>query len=215
MKLESKIKKVCPASPEPDIIAQTAGIINSGGVIVFPTERLYGLGADAFNIEAVNKIFSIKNRPQYNPILVLIKDRNVLERLVKHVTPVAEKLMKCFWPGKITLVFEAKGTLPSNLTAGSQKIGVRIPGHTVASALVNAVDNPITGTSANISSESGCSQISGLSFQIAEKVDIILDADQLKGGKGSTVVDVTLDPPEILREGEISANEIIKILSNR
>jgi L-threonylcarbamoyladenylate synthase len=123
--------------------------------------------------------------------------------------------MQTFWPGRLTLVFEARQTLPHQLTARSGKIGVRLPGHPVALALTQQVGNAITGTSANLSGRPGCYQVSDLGPDIAEQLDLILDGGTLKGGVGSTVVDITEDPPRILREGQVTAEEIRSCLSQR
>jgi len=122
--------------------------------------------------------------------------------------------MDQFWPGRVTLVFEAAGTLPHQLTAGTAKIGIRLPGHPVAAALVKSLGRPLTGTSANLSGRPGCRCIDDLDPQLIKQLDIVLDAGPLKGGTGSTVVDVTQDMPKILREGEISGKEILT-LTNR
>lgn len=207
-----KLSKINPVNPQPDLISKAAGIIKRGGVVLFPTKCLYGLGADAFNADAVNKVFRIKQRPFNKPLSVLINDLTYLEKLVRFVPPAASSIIKNFWPGSITIVFEAKDTLPVNLTAGTGKIGIRLPKHTVASALVNEAGCPITGTSANISGNAGCSRVSDLDSLIADKLDLMLDAGQLEGGRGSTVVDVTTDLPEILREGAVSAKDIFAVL---
>jgi L-threonylcarbamoyladenylate synthase len=116
--------------------------------------------------------------------------------------------MDQFWPGRITLVFEAEDTVPQYLTAGTGKIGIRQPEHPVAAALVKALEGPITGTSANRSGKSGCHRVADLDPRLARKLDLILDAGSLKGGSGSTVVDVTEAIPRILREGEVKEEEI-------
>jgi len=116
--------------------------------------------------------------------------------------------MQAFWPGRLTLVFEAQQSLPHQLTAGRQKIGVRIPGHAVAVALVKQVGSPITGTSANLSGHPGCHRVPDLDRQITSQVDMILDGGTLEGGAGSTVIDMTVDPPRILRAGQVSTEEI-------
>ena len=209
---QDKIRKIDPINPLPDIIREAADVIKKGGIVLFPTRCLYGLGADAFNVDAVNRIFKIKRRPVNKPISVLIKNIKVVEEFVQYVPPYASKIMDNFWPGKVTIIFEAKAALPVNLTAGTGKIGIRVPEHTVPSALVNMIDNPITGTSANLSGSPGCSMLSDLEPLIADKIDLILDAGRLKGGAGSTVVDVTGDVPKILREGAVPAKDIFAIL---
>lgn len=207
-----KVYKINPEHPEPEIIQRAGTVIKQGGIIAFPTRCLYGLGADAFNAEAVDRVFKMKQRPSQKPILILIDRRIQLERLVSHVSKAASRIMDHFWPGGITLVFEADDTVPHHLTAGTGKIGIRSPGHPVAAALVSSLGRPLTGTSANISGEPGCRRIDDLDPQLIQQLDAIIDAGPLKGGTGSTVVDVTGDIPRILREGEISEKEILNLI---
>ena len=209
----SIIRKINSRKPEPEIIAEAAAIIKKGGVVVFPTRCLYGLGADALDPHAVEKIIKIKQRPADNPILVLIHCRRQLDSLVANITPKAVAIMDTFWPGRVTLVFEAGDTLSNRLTAHTGKIGVRLAGHPVASALIKQVGSPVTGTSANLSGKPGCRQIQYLDPPIAKRVDLVLDAGMLEGGVGSTVVDVTEDRPQILREGQVTAEQILRILA--
>ncbi|MBW2252338.1 MAG: threonylcarbamoyl-AMP synthase [Deltaproteobacteria bacterium] len=214
MKVSNKVRKVNCANPETGIIAEAARIIRNGGVVIFPTRSLYGLGADAFSAKAVNRIFHIKRRPAGKPILVLIKNKDELDRLAALVSPAATDIMEKFWPGRISIVFQAKQGLLANLTAGTNKIGIRLPGHNVASALVKAASSPITGTSANLSGNAGCFQVNDLDEKIVDSVDLILDAGTLKGGVGSTVVDVTGKTPLILRQGELSQKDISNAIDN-
>ena len=209
----SIIRKINSRKPEPEIIAEAAAIIKKGGVVVFPTRCLYGLGADALDPHAVEKIIKIKQRPADNPILVLIDCRRQLDSLVVNISPVAMAIMDTFWPGRVTLVFEAGDTLSNRLTAHTGKIGVRLAGHPVASALIKQVGSPVTGTSANLSGKPGCRQIQYLDPPIAKRVDLVLDAGMLEGGVGSTIVDVTEDRPQILREGQVTAEQILRILA--
>ncbi len=204
----SEILPVDPVQPEADRMETAGRIIHKGGVIVFPTRSLYGLAADALNADAVNRLFDIKGRPRQKPILVLIHQREQLELLVKTVPVTARRIMEQFWPGRVTIVFEAQAGLPDNLTAGTGKIGVRLCGHPVAAALVQAARGPITGTSANLSGTPGCPSVSELPEEIRNSVDLILDGGRLKGGTGSTVVDVTGDRPVILREGSVSSQAV-------
>ena len=183
-------------------------IIQNGGVVVFPTTGLYGLAADATHPAAIEKVFAIKRRPSNKPLLILVPDRDAISNLVQEIPPAAERAMASFWPGKLTLVFKAStGILPS-LTAGTGHIGIRLPVHPVAQALVRAVGRPITATSANLSGQSGCSCIADLEPAVTESVDLILDAGPLEGGAGSTILDVTCDPPIVLREGAVSKDLI-------
>lgn len=210
-----KIRQVNPREPEPAFISEAGQVIATGGIVAFPTKNLYGLGADAFNPEAVARIFTIKQRPPHMPLLILIKHRSELHRIARKVPPVAEYIMDNFWPGGITIIFEAKAELPANLTAKSGKIGVRLPAHPAAAALAEAALNPITGTSANISGEAGCSSVPELAALVRDSVDLILDAGPLPPGIGSSVIDVTVEPFRVLREGSVTSQHLFKALNNR
>jgi L-threonylcarbamoyladenylate synthase len=213
MKNGPDIRKTDALHPAPELIAAACRVIRAGGVVAFPASSLYGLAADAFNRPAVEKIFRMKKRPANKPILVLIRNRAALASLAAHVSPEAAVLMSVFWPGSVTLLFPARETIPEYLTAGSGKIGIRVPAHPVARALVRQLDFPITGTSANISGQPGVDIAAGLSELLAEPPDLILDAGRLKGGAGSTVVDVSVSPPRVLREGAVKAAEVLAALN--
>ena len=205
----TKTYKIDPENPEPAIIQEAAAVIKQGGVIAFPTRCLYGLGANALNPAAVERIFQIKQRPADKPILLLIDDPKRLENLVISISDQAESLMESFWPGRLTLVFTAGDRVPDNLTAGSGKIGIRVAGHPIAAALTRSIQVPLTGTSANISGQPGCHRIEDLSRAVTDQLDLILDAGPLEKGDGSTVVDVTAKVPRVLREGIVSEKEIL------
>jgi L-threonylcarbamoyladenylate synthase len=205
---------VNPRAPEPEAIARAKEVIRSGGVVCFPTRCLYGLGADALDSAAVERVFEIKQRPADMPLLVLIGRSAQLADLAERVPPMAQLLMDRFWPGRLTLVMDARPVIPARLTAGTSKIGIRLAAHPVARAMVEALDRPITGTSANLSGASGCRQIADLDPQISRQVDLILDGGPLKGGVGSTVVDVTGENPVVIREGEISKPDILAAIKS-
>lgn len=188
-------------------------MLKQGGVIVFPATGLYGVGADALNDNAVEKVFEIKSRIRNKPISILIRDALALAEVATHIPATARQIISNYWPGRITVVFEARAHLSDRLTAGTGKIGVRQPRHPVAAALVGHFQNPITATSANISGHPGISRISDLDVFIKKNIDLILDAGDLEGGVGSTVCDVTLNPPNLLREGAISAEDLSKTLN--
>jgi len=206
-----RIRRVDPDRPDPDVIQEAAEAIAAAKVVVFPTRCLYGLGADAFDRDAVEKVFTLKHRPENKPILVLIQNRREVSRLAAEVPEAAKKLMDEIWPGDLTLVFFARPEVPVLLTAGTGKIGIRLPGHPVAAALVEAAGRPITGTSANLAGRPGAATIQDLPDEIADHVDLILDAGPLKGGVGSIVVDVTVDPPKVLREGAVPASALQRV----
>ncbi len=212
--MPKKIVEIDPVNPESDIIAKAGKIIQNNGVVIFPAQCLYGVAANALNTKAVEKVFQLKQRPLNKPILILIPNKNMLPDLVTTISRSAQKLMEAFWPGNLTLVFEAKNNIPQLLTANTGKIGIRIPAHPVAKALVEYIGIPITGTSANLSGRNGCSQIDQLAPSIIDPADLILDAGLLKGGKGSTIADVTAQDINIIREGAVSTRRINKILIN-
>jgi L-threonylcarbamoyladenylate synthase len=183
--------------------------------VVFPTTSLYGLAVDASNPAAVEKLFVIKQRPLDKPILILVPNLRDIQNLVHDIPLAAERIMTAFWPGKLTLIFKAGSGLFPGLTAGTGKIGIRLPVYPVARLLVHAVGKPITATSANISGQIGCSRIADLDPAVAASADLILDAGPLEGGAGSTVLDVSQDPPALLREGSIPLSALNKIFEIR
>ena len=205
----AKPLRVNPRSPEPEAIGRAVEVLRAGGVVCFPTRCLYGLGADAFDAAAVERVYEIKQRPADMPLLVLISRSAQLAELAVRVPPMARVLIERFWPGRLTLVMEGRAHLPERLTAGTGRIGIRLAAHPVARALAEAFAGPITGTSANPSGGGGCRQIAEIDPRIARRVDFILDGGALKGGVGSTVVDVTAENPVVIREGEISRPEIL------
>lgn len=181
-------------------------------MVVFPTSGLYGLAADAFNETAVRRLYHIKRRPENKPVLVLISSRTILPEITTEVPEAASRLMDRFWPGQLTILLTSRPAFPEALTAGTGRIGVRLPLHPVARALAAALNHPVTGTSANLSGSGGCSCIEDLDAALVRMADLVLDAGPLKGGPGSTVVDATCSPPAVLREGAISAETIFQSL---
>ena len=207
-----KIVLIDPVTSDPDSIAKAGKILQKNGIVIFPAKCLYGVAANALDEIAIKKVFHLKQRPWNNPILVLIPDKTMLPDLVTSISRQAHTLMDALWPGNITLVFEAKIHISKYLTAGTGKIGIRIPAHPVAKALVEYVNFPITGTSANLSGKNGCYQIHQLPSTIIDQADLVLDAGTLKGGMGSTIVDVTASCVTIIREGEITTSQINELL---
>jgi L-threonylcarbamoyladenylate synthase len=199
----------CPIlKPDPQGIKKAAQIILQGGIIAFPTETFYGLAADALNEAALKKIFRVKKREEGKPLLILIAEKSWLKGLVQNVSPLAERLMDRFWPGPLTLVFNASPQLSPLLTADTGKIGVRLSPHPVTQALVQAVGRAITGTSANISGQPGTLTAREVFQSLGEGLDAVLDGGKTAGGPGSTILDVSAPSPQIIREGMISRNEL-------
>jgi L-threonylcarbamoyladenylate synthase len=192
---------VDPLAPEAATIADAAAVLGRGGVVAFPTETFYGLGVAALDASAVQRLFALKGRPQSRPILVLIDDPREIERFAL-VTASARELMR-HWPGALTLVLPARGAVPPALTAGTGTIGVRQPAHAVARALAAALGAPITAPSANLTGEAPPTLASEVVRVFDGRIDLVLDAGPTAGGLPSTVLDATVDPPRVLREGPV------------
>jgi L-threonylcarbamoyladenylate synthase len=204
----TKIIKIDPGKPEPDRIDKAVAILKSGGVIAFPTETFYGLGADARNEAAIEKIFGIKGRDFKNPILVVIGDVTHLDAFAADIPEVARTLMDRFWPGPLTIVLRAAPSVSPKLTAGSGKIGIRLTSHPIAMEISKKLGGPLTATSANLSGAPECSSAAEALSQLQGRIDDVVDGGQTPGGKGSTIVDVTASPIKILREGVIAVSLI-------
>ena len=197
---------------DPRGIKKAAQIILRGGVIAFPTETFYGLAADALTEAALKKIFQVKKREEGKPLLLLIADQSWLKGLVQNISPLAERLMNRFWPGPLTLVFNASPQLSPLLTADTGKIGIRLSPHPVTQALVQAVGRAITGTSANLSGQPGTLTAREVFQSLGESLDAVLDGGKTAGGPGSTVLDVSDPSPQIIRDGMIPRNELSPFL---
>jgi L-threonylcarbamoyladenylate synthase len=197
------IIKIDPDRPETEKIEQAVAILKSGGVIAFPTETFYGLGTDARDEAAIDKIFGIKGRDFKNPILVVIGDARQLDTFVAEIPAAAQTLIGRFWPGPLTLVFQAAPSVSPRLTAGTGKIGIRLTSHPIAMEISRRLGGPLTATSANRSGAPECSSAAEVTSQLEGKLDAVVDGGRTPGGKGSTIVDVTSHPPRLLREGMI------------
>lgn len=208
-----EILKISNKESEEKIIARAADILAGGGIIAYPTETFYGLGADATNEKAIEKIFAAKGRNFKNPISLIIGKPDDIHPLVKDIPVSAKKLMDAFWPGALTIVFQASDKISPLLTAGSGKIGLRVSSHPLALKIVQKLKKPLTATSANQSGAPECSDASDVIVQIGDKIDAIVNGGQTEGGKASTLIDITCDPPVILREGVISRKTIEKCIN--
>lgn len=207
-----EIIKIDPDNPEQTLIDRAVEILKAGGVITYPTETFYGLGAHAGVRDAVERIFLIKQRPFTNPVALILGDEEEIGSFVTEVTPPSRRLMQAFWPGALTLVFHASSLIVPRLTAGTGTIGIRVSSHPIASALAKALSFPITATSANITGEGECSTAAEVSHSLGDRIDAIIDGGRTWGGVGSTILDMTADPPVILREGAIPASLIFAAL---
>jgi L-threonylcarbamoyladenylate synthase len=206
------ILKVSAENPELDRIRIAADVIKKGGTVAFPTETVYGLGADALNADAVRKVFEAKKRPPDNPIIVHVGIRDDVYRLAKEVPEEAEKLMAKFWPGPLTLVLKRSELVPDITVVGLDTIGIRMPRNEVALALLRTAKRPIAAPSANLAGKPSPTDAQHVIKDLAGRIDVILDAGPTRIGVESTVINMTTSPPEILRPGGTPYEELKKVL---
>ena len=189
-------------------VKKCAGILRTGGIAAYPTDTVYGLGADVYNDGAVKKIFIAKQRPLNLPLPILIADISQLKELAADIPPLATKLISKFWPGGLTIIFKNSPAFHSLALAGSSRVAVRMPGHAITLSLIKEAGFPIVGTSANLHNLPAALTASEVSAQLGTAVDFILDGGACPGGMESTIVDVTGDKPAILRPGAVHEKDL-------
>jgi L-threonylcarbamoyladenylate synthase len=199
--MNTRILKVDPKHPEREQIQIAADIIQRGGLVAFPTETVYGLGANALDGGAVLRLFEAKKRPLDNPPIVHVAETDEVYPLVEAVPKKAELLMKQFWPGPLTLVFKHSPNIPKESTAGLDTIAIRMPNHPVAQALIRQSKRPIAAPSANLSGKPSPTTAEHVYTDLNGRIDAIIDGGAANIGVESTVVDVSCDPPMLLRPG--------------
>jgi L-threonylcarbamoyladenylate synthase len=192
-----------------DAVDRAARVIRRGGVILYPTDTIYGLGCDACNEKAVRKVFGIKRRAKGNAALVLVRNGEMVSELVAEIPAIAREYMRRFWPGPLTLVLRARRHLNRYITSARGTIGIRIPANSFCLKLLSEVRTPLVSTSANISGNPDTMEAAELTALFRSKVDLIIDAGPLPPSGPSTVVDVTGAEPVILREGAIPAADLL------
>ncbi|MBI2883530.1 MAG: threonylcarbamoyl-AMP synthase [Candidatus Methylomirabilis oxyfera] len=205
-------RAVTPQSPSPSAVAEAASVLRRGGLVAFPTDTLYALGADASNPLAIKRVFAAKGRRLGSPIPLLVVDLTMAIQLVGELPEAAVRLAERWWPGPLTLVVTAPRTVCALLTAGTGRIGLRVPDSAIALALIRQFGGPVTGTSANRSGGTDPLDAHEVLRQLGHRVDLILDGGPVAGGSPSTVVDVTISPPVIVRQGPIRQEEILSLL---
>ena len=189
-------------------IAKAADILRNGGVVAFPTETVYGLGATAYDEQAVQRVFSIKGRPHNNPLIVHVATIEQVHALVTVISDSAKKLMATFWPGPLTIVLNSSSLVSDIVTAGLSTIAVRMPEHPVASALIRSLGDPIAAPSTNRSGRPSPTHVEHVRRELGEDVDMVLDGGKCRIGLESTVIDMSTEMPCILRAGSVSMNMI-------
>ncbi len=204
--------KVNPVQPEQDAMQEAGRILKAGGLVAFPTETVYGLGADALNPVAVAKIFKAKGRPADNPLIVHISEIDQVYDLTGDLPAPARRVMEAFWPGPLTVVLPKKQTVPDRVTAGLSTVAVRMPDHPVALELIKSAGVPVAAPSANSSGRPSPTTARHVLNDLAGKIDLVLDGGACRVGLESTVLDLTAEPPVILRPGSITREDLEGIL---
>ncbi|MFO7180388.1 MAG: L-threonylcarbamoyladenylate synthase [Pseudomonadota bacterium] len=184
-------------------IERAVSVLKSGGLVAFPTETVYGLGADATNPDAVRRIFEAKGRPASHPLIVHVADAGALVDLARDVPPAATALAERFWPGPLTLVLERSARVLREVTGGQPTVAIRVPAHPVALALLRAFGGPVAAPSANRFGAVSPTTAEHVRRDLGARVDLVLEGGPAEVGLESTIVDVTSDPPRILRPGGI------------
>lgn len=198
------ILKVDSVAPDHEALSPAAAILKSGGLVAFPTESFYGLGAAALDPRAIDRVFTIKGRPDSKPLLVVVDSVEMAERLAADVPRGARELMARHWPGPLTVVLKAASDVPNRLTAGTGTLGIRMPAHPVALGLVRAAGLAITAPSANPSGADPPTTALQVKRYFDGSVDLIVDGGETAGGSGSTIADCTVWPPRVLRQGPVT-----------
>ena len=199
----TKVLKVDPDNPEESTIAAAAELIRSGKLVAFPTETVYGVAANLSDAKAVEKLYHIKARSRGKPFTVHIADAGMMERMGCPVTPEAKRLIEKFWPGPLTVILKSKD---------GRKVGFRMPANEVSLRLIKAADVPVVAPSANLSGNKPPTDAEGVLKELDGRIELVIDSGPTAVGVESTVVDMTISPPKVLREGAISARKIGTLL---
>ena len=202
--METAVLTVDPQTPTPDAIRRAADVLRGGGLVAFPTETVYGLGANALDTLAVGRIFEAKGRPATNPVIVHVADASEVLNVAANWPATAALLAEQFWPGPLTLVVPKADAVPPIVTAGGPAVAVRCPDHPVARALIRAAGRPVAAPSANRSTELSPTRAEHVLKSLSGRIDLILDGGPCRGGLESTVVDVTGAVPRVLRPGLVT-----------
>jgi len=203
--------RVLPAG-DPGTIRLAQRLLRSGQIVAFPTDTVYGIGAHAFQAEAVAGLYAVKDRPETKAIPVLVAQMEDLTRVALGIPPVAWELVERFWPGGLTLVLPCAQALPAVVTAGGDTVAVRCPDHPVPLALMAALGAPLAATSANLSGQPSPASMRQVVADLAGRVPLIIDGGECPGGVPSTVLDLSVSPPRLLRVGAISTADLRQVL---
>jgi L-threonylcarbamoyladenylate synthase len=204
---------VDPESPQRDALQEAAKWIRAGGVVAIPTDTLYGLAADPFSADAVARVFAVKGRSAGQALPLIASDTQQVAAFLGALGAIGERLTRRFWPGPLTLLVEPPTTLANEVTGGTGRVGVRVPANDIARAICRAAGRPLTATSGNISGQPATADPDDVERTLGGLIDLLIDAGPTPGGPPSTIVDVTSDPPQLVRAGAIPWDEIHAWLS--
>lgn len=210
--MQTEVITVRPDAPQPDAIARAAEVIRRGGLVAFPTETVYGLGASALDPAAVGHIFAAKGRPANNPVIVHVANVEQVSRVAADWPESARRLAERFWPGPLTFVLSKQLALPDGVTAGGATVAVRMPSHPVALALIRAAGVPLAAPSANRSSHLSPTRAEHVLRGLDGRIDLVLDGGPTTGGLESTVLDLTASPPRLLRPGLFTRGALEEVI---
>ncbi len=200
--------------PDPAVIAEAAACLRAGGLVVLPTETVYGLGANALDPLAIAAVFDAKGRPATDPLIVHVSRLDDLAAIVTDVTPLVRRLAAAFWPGPLTLILPKRGVVPEAVTAGLPTVAVRVPAHPVALAVIAAAGVPVAAPSANLFSRPSPTLASHVLADLAGRVDLVLDAGPTEVGIESTVLDLTVNPPLVRRPGGVTLEALRQVVAD-
>ncbi len=210
--METRIFRISNLKDDAGQLSAAAKIIRCGGTVAIPTETVYGLGANGLDGEAVKKIFEAKGRPSDNPLILHIADRMWLSRYCEDIPEEAFELAERFWPGPLTIILKRRCIVPDIVTAGLDTVGVRCPKHEITNALIRTADLPIAAPSANLSGRPSTTSFGHVFRDMNGRIDAIIDGGECEVGLESTIVDLTVKPPRLLRPGGVTVEELRDVL---
>ena len=211
--MDTKIVRIDDSNRD-EVICEAGRILRDGGLVAFPTETVYGLGGDALREDAARKIYSAKGRPSDNPLIVHIADVSDIEVLAKDIPESAYKLAEAFWPGPLTMILNKKDIVPYGTTGGLETVAIRMPSHPVAAGLIKSSGIYVAAPSANLSGRPSPTKAEHVIEDMQGRIDMIIDAGAIEIGIESTIVDLTVPVPMILRPGYITADMIRDVLGD-
>lgn len=202
--MKTRVIQVDPTRPQPEVLQQACEVLRRGGLVAFPTDTLYALGASALDPTAIERVLTVKGRHRGKPLSVLVSSVEAGAALAANLPNGVQELMRAFWPGALTVVVKASSNIPSVLTAATGTVGLRMPAGAVAQAMLTAFTQPVIGTSANKAGGADPADAKTVQKAIGGQIDLILDGGRVALGVPSTVIDCTTEPARLLREGAIS-----------